>query len=158
MSERREVGRVGRAHGVRGEVYVKLITSRAERLAVGAALFAGDRVLTVSASRPVGERWLVRFAGIDDRDAAEALVNLVLRADPIDDDDDPDGLWVHRLIGAHVVDQHGVDRGECVAVLDNPAHDLLELASGFLVPVVFVTGLDAGVITVDVPDGLFELG
>jgi 16S rRNA processing protein RimM len=156
MTERREVGRVGRAHGVRGEVYVSLLTDRVGRLDVGAVLYSGERLLRVGASRPAGGRWLVHFEGITDRTAAEALVNAVLTADPLDDEDDDTTLWVHALIGARVVDQHEIDRGTCIAVVDNPAHDLLELDTGFLVPVVFVDGVADGVITVDVPDGLFD--
>jgi 16S rRNA processing protein RimM len=152
---RREVGRIGRAHGVRGFVYVILLTDRVQRVAPGAQLFAGDRPLTVVESRPQQQRWLIRFEGIDDRDAAEALTNSILFADRLDEDDD--ALWVHDLIGSQVIDQHGIDRGLCVAVIGNPAHDLLELQSGALVPVTFVSECGEGIIAVVVPDGLFDL-
>ena len=77
-----------------------------------------------------------------------------MSADPIDD---PDELWVHELIGAEVVDQAGTRRGVVEQVVDNPASDLLELDTGYLVPVRFVTALDPGVtVTVDVPAGLFD--
>ena len=152
----REVGRVGRAHGVRGEVYVLLITDRVERLAPGARLLAGSQWLTVSESRPQQQRWLVHFAGVDDRTAAETLTNSTLLAEPIVDDR-ADALWVHELIGSRVVDRQGVERGTCVAVLDNPAHDILELDNGALIPVNFVLTCSDGVTTVDPPEGLFEL-
>ena len=42
-------------------------------------------------------------------------------------------------------------------MIENPANDLLELDTGHLVPVTFVTGSADGVITVDTPDGLFDL-
>jgi 16S rRNA processing protein RimM len=74
-------------------------------------------------------------------------------AEPLDD---PDALWVHELIGAEVVEVSGRARGICVAVVANPAADLLELDSGALVPVVFVTGRDDGTIVIDPPEGLFE--
>ncbi|MEZ5247778.1 MAG: hypothetical protein R2713_00735 [Ilumatobacteraceae bacterium] len=64
---------------------------------------------------------------------------------------------MHDLIGARVADQTGADRGVCVAVVDNPAHDLLELDTGHLVPVTFVVSVADGQITVDAPDGLFDL-
>ncbi len=153
----REVGRVGRAHGVRGEVYVSLITDRVERIAPGARLLAGSAWLTVAESREQhGQRWLVRFDGVDDRTAAEKLTNSILHAEPLTDDSD-DALWVHELIGSRVVDRQGVDRGTCVAVVDNPAHDILELDSGALVPVTFVVTCSGGVTTIDPPEGLFEL-
>jgi 16S rRNA processing protein RimM len=151
----REVGRVGRAHGVQGDVAVQLITDRTERVAPGARLLVGMKWMTVAASRLLGERWLVRFEGVDDRTGAEKLTNAVLRAEPIDDDGDE--LWVHQLIGSRVVDVDGVDRGVCVAVIDNPAHDLLELDSGALVPVTFVVSCTSGVTTIDPPEGLFDL-
>jgi 16S rRNA processing protein RimM len=57
-----------------------------------------------------------------------------------------------------VHDAAGVARGRVVDVVANPASDLLQLASGALVPVRFITHVEPGVrIEVDVPDGLFEL-
>jgi len=155
-----EVGRIGRAHGVRGAVHITLGTDRVERVEAGAQLFDGDTWLTIESSRPVPgnagrfDTWIVQFAGISDRNAAEALTGRTLSAEPIEDDE---ALWVHELIGSRVVDADGVDRGACVAVIDNPAHDILELDSGHLVPVVFVVEHADGVIRVAVPDGLFDL-
>jgi 16S rRNA processing protein RimM len=154
----REVGRIGRAHGVRGDVYVSLITDRVERVAPGARLLAGTQWLTVVQARPQQQqRWLVTFEGIADRNAAERLTNTVLLAEPLVDADDDDALWVHQLIGSRVVDREGVERGTCVAVIDNPAHDLLELDSGALVPVSFVVECRDAVVTIDPPAGLFDL-
>ena len=149
-----EVGRIGRPHGVRGELYVDLLTDREERVAVGSRLVARDDTLEVVAARPSNGRWLVMFAGVADRTQAERLTGVQLLAAPIED---PDALWVHELIGSRVVEADGVDRGRCVSVLANPAHDLLELDSGALVPVTFVVSCVDGVTTVDVPDGLFDL-
>ena len=155
----REVGRIGRAHGVRGELYVSLITDRVERVAPGARLLAGSRWLTVVEAREQQQqKWLVRFDGVDDRTSAEKLTNSILHAEPLPDpDDDGDALWVHELIGSRVVDQQGVERGTCVAVIDNPAHDILELDSGALIPVTFVVSCTGGVTSIDPPDGLFDL-
>lgn len=144
-----------RAHGVRGAVLVKLISDRDERMAVGGQLSDGTRTFTVTASQrqPQGS-WLVSFAELEDRNAAEAAVGTLLSAAPLDD---PDALWVDELIGAAVVGVDGTSYGRCVAVLANPAHDILELESGALVPVVFVRSLIDGVATIDPPDGLFDL-
>jgi 16S rRNA processing protein RimM len=150
-----EVGRIGRAHGVRGDVFVTLTTDRVERLAIGSRLKAGDRWLTVTAASRSNDRWRVHFEGVDDRDSAEALSRTVLAAEPIED---PDALWVHQLIGAEVIEATGTSRGQCVAVIDNPAADLLELESGALVPAAFVVSVAEGVVTIDPPEGLFELG
>lgn len=150
-----EVGRITRPHGVRGEVNVLLTTNRTERVAAGAVLHTSDGRLTVRSSRPHKSGFIVTFAECTDRDGAEQLRDTVLLAEPIDD---PDELWVHDLIGAVVVDERGIERGRVVQVLDNPASDILELDSGALVPVQFVTGVDPGErIEVDVPAGLFSL-
>ena len=138
-------------------MYVSLITDRVERIAPGARLLAGSQWLTVTESREQQrQRWLVRFEGVDDRTAAEKLTNSILVAEPLVDDGD-DALWVHDLIGSRVVDRQGVDRGTCVAVIDNPAHDILELDTGALVPVTFVITCSGGVTTIDPPQGLFDL-
>ncbi len=150
-----EIGHIRRPHGLRGDVFVQLVSDRDDRLRPGSILYTERRSLTVAASRRAANgRWVVTFEGIGDRAAAEAYTNRSLSAPPIDD---PDALWVHELIGSRVVDQDGVDRGECVSVVANPASDLLELASGALVPSTFVVSRKGAVINVDVPDGLFEL-
>ena len=61
---RLEVGRVGRAHGLRGEVAVTFTSNRPERTAAGARLFAGDRELVIVAAREHQGRWLVQFEGV----------------------------------------------------------------------------------------------
>lgn len=153
-----EVGRIGRPHGVRGDVFVDLTTDRIERVAVGARLFTRERWYTVVQSHRSNQRWRVHLDGVDDRTAAEALTGAVLHAEPIDD---PDALWIHHLIGATIVETDGTSRGRCVSVIDNPAADLLELDSGALVPANFITdvvpGNDGAVVTIDPPEGLFEL-
>lgn len=154
MTELLVVGRVGRPHGLRGEVYVNLSTDRTERLDPGTRLVAGDRTLVVKASRPHQDRWLVEFEGVEDRTAAEAITSVELRAEPIDD---PDAVWVHDLIGSLVVEPDGTERGRCTAVIANPADDILELDSGALVPARFVVSCREGVTVVDPPAGLFDL-
>ena len=73
-----------------------------------------------------------------------------------------DVLYVDEVIGAVVVDVGGVSHGRCVAVVDNPAHELLELEDGALVPIVFVTALEGSGddrrVVIDPPEGLFDLG
>ena len=148
-----EIGTIRRAHGVRGEVVVELASDRPERVAVGARWFAGDGWVTVVSTRRHQDRWLVTLAEVDDRSIAQRYTNTPVYAEPIDD---PDGLWVHELIGSDVVEVSGRRRGICVAVVDNPAADLLELDSGALVPVVFVTERRDHTIVIDPPIGLFD--
>ena len=151
-----QVGHIGRAHGVRGGLVVTLTSDRSERIDAGSRLFDGTHWHTVVSSRSLPQhKWMVVFEGLGDRNAAEVFTGRSLWGEPLVDDD---ALWVHEVIGARVVDQHGIERGVCVAVLDNPANDLLELDTGHLVPVTFVLGgMVDGVVTVDAPDGLFDL-
>jgi 16S rRNA processing protein RimM len=150
-----EVGRVAKAHGLRGEVVVTLSTNRTERVATGTVLHTEHGPLTITASRPHQNRHIVRFAGVDTREGADALHGATLSAEPIED---PDALWVHELIGSTVVDQHGVDHGVVTSVELNPASDLLVLIDGALIPLAFVVDHADGRITVDVPDGLLDAG
>jgi 16S rRNA processing protein RimM len=149
-----EVGRIGRAHGLRGEVVVSLTTDRLERVAPGAVLVTDAGELEVRASRPHQGRWIVAFAGQDNREDADRLKGLILRAEAVDD---PAELWVHDLVGAEVVTVAGETVGRCTGVVANPAADLLELDSGALVPVVFVVDHTPDRVTIDPPDGLFDL-
>ena len=149
-----EIGHVSKPHGLKGEVMVVLNTNRTERMQVGTVLHAGERCLTVKTSRGADSHWTVHFEGIETREVAESLRGVVLEAEPIDD---PDELWVHELVGAEVQMRDGSSRGTVVAVLANPASDLLQLDTGHLVPLVFVVANSDGVIVIDPPEGLFDL-
>jgi 16S rRNA processing protein RimM len=152
-----EVGRIGKPHGIRGDLFLSLTSDLVQRREVGAQLIifdsSGQRTLTITSSRPQQDRWVVHFEGIDDRNAAEKLTNKFLYAAPIDG---VEGLWVHQLIGSEVEDTSGVSWGICTGVLNNPAHDLLELESGVLIPMPFVLSCDEGITVIDPPAGLRE--
>ncbi|CAB4607877.1 unannotated protein [freshwater metagenome] len=152
-----EVGRIGKPHGVRGDVFLSLTSDLSERRSVGSQLTIidsnGPRILTIVTVRPQQDRWVVHFEGIDDRNAVEKLTNKFLYAEPIDS---AEGLWVHQLIGSRVVDAGGEEWGTCTGVLHNPAHDLLEISTGVLVPMPFVLTCENGVTTIDPPQGLRE--
>jgi 16S rRNA processing protein RimM len=151
-----EVGRIDKPHGVKGEVVVTLTTDRTERLDPGTVLHTDRGAVTVASSRPHQHRYLAWFDRIADRETAEAWRGVVLSAPPIDEVDD-DTLWVHQLVGALVFDQYGVAHGPVVALIENPASDLLELADGRLVPLTFLTAFEPGVrIDIDAPAGLLD--
>ncbi|MBS1847135.1 MAG: ribosome maturation factor RimM, partial [Actinobacteria bacterium] len=100
-----EVGRVGRAHGLRGDVQVVLISDRTDRLDPGTSLIADSGDLRVRSSRPHGRGWLVHFEGVETREAAEALRGSVLRFEVVEGDTGADEeLWVHEVIGLAVED------------------------------------------------------
>ena len=151
------MGRVVKAHGLRGEVTVYPITSHPERRFVpGSVLQTDEGPMEVHAGRPHQAMWLVTFAGVADRTSAESLRGRVLRAEPLDGEDEPDALWVHELIGAEVLDTEGRVHGRVEAVEANPASDLLVLDGERLVPLVFVVSHEPGRVVIDPPAGLLE--
>lgn len=148
------VGRITRPHGLKGEVVFQLSTNRSERLDPGSVLYTDDETLRVVSSRPKDKTFLVLFEDRGTRESVEALHGLEIYAEPVED---PDELWVHDLVGSRVVDVDGIDRGVVEHVEANPASDLLVLDTGALVPVRFVVGNADDLVTIDVPDGLFDL-
>ena len=148
------MGRIAKAHGIRGELFVVLTTDRTERVAPGSVLQTARGPLTVEASRPHQHGFIVSFERVLTRNDAEELHGVVLMAPPIDDEGT---VWVHDLIGARVCTVAGDDLGAVTAVEDNPAADLLVLESGALIPMTFVVATADGTVTVDLPEGLLEL-
>lgn len=152
-----EVGRIAKAHGIRGEVVVAAVSNRPGRFAPGAVLRTDRAELVVERSQPYGHghRWIVAFRGVESRNEAEALRGAVLRAEP--EPSGADELWVHDLVGSTVVDTTGAALGVVSAVQANPASDLLVLDGGVLIPLVFVVESGGGRIVVDPPAGLLDL-
>jgi 16S rRNA processing protein RimM len=150
-----EVGRIVKAHGIRGEVIVELTSNRPdERLAPGSVLASDRGALEVLAATPHQGRWIVAFAGIPDRNAAETYRGTTLSAEPLEGDDGT--LWVHELIGSEVFDLAGRSYGPVEAVEANPASDLLVLSGDRLVPLVFVKTRLPGRVVIDPPAGLLD--
>ena len=151
------IGRIGKPNGLNGDLVVSFTTDRAERWQVGATMTAtigaSEQVLTIESARAQSDRWVVHFVGYNNRNDAERLVNAELMAEPIDD---PDSLWVHQLIGSIVTDTTGRTLGVCVAVIDNPAHAILELDNGGLIPAAFIVSSADTKTVVDPPEGLLE--
>lgn len=132
------VGRVGKPHGIRGEVTVDVRTDEPERrFAAGAVLRAEPppgSVSRLTALSVVGSRWhqstlLVSFAELVDRSAAEAARGLVLHATvPADaTPEDPDEYYDHQLVGLAVLDLTGEQIGEVVGLVHGGAQDLLSV-------------------------------
>jgi 16S rRNA processing protein RimM len=152
--DRLEVGRVGRPHGLKGDVTVVLVSDRDERTQPGAVLHAGDRELVVETARRRRQGWVVHFAGVTDVDGAEALRDAILTAPPLPPR--PGEVFADQVIGAAVYDLAGVALGRVVAIEANPAHDLLVLDGGGLVPMPFVVEHDTDRVVVDPPAGLLD--
>ena len=128
------VGRIGRPHGVRGEVTVEVRTDVPDiRFAPGSVLIADPATsgpLTVSGHRWHSGRLLVTIEGVRDRNAAEGLRGVVLSADVAADDiaDDPEEYYDHQLRGLTAVDPTGAVLGVVEDVIHLPGQDLLAIA------------------------------
>jgi 16S rRNA processing protein RimM len=120
------VGRVLRAHGLRGEVAVEVRSDNPDRFAPGSTLFLEDgRALTVASARPHGARLLVTFAEATDRTAAERLLGLLLVVPESWAPDLPEGeYWPFQLRGCEIVTEAGRSLGILTEVIPNPANDL----------------------------------
>ncbi len=118
------VGRVGRPHGVRGEVTIEVRTDEPDLRFIAGSVLVTDPVsrgpLTVADARWHSGRLLVRFAGCSNRTAAEALRDTILCVESADlaPPDDPDEFHDHDLIGLRVE----TIAGEVVGTVDDVLH------------------------------------
>lgn len=140
------VARIGRAHGIKGEVTVEVRTDEPElRLGPGAVLAtepASTGPLTIETGRVHSGRLLLRFEGVKDRTAAEALRNTLLIADvdPEEPPEDPEEFYDHQLMDLDVVLADGTEIGRITEITHLPSQDLfiVERPDGTEVMIPFV--------------------
>ena len=140
------VGRIGRAHGIKGEVGIIVRTDEPDRrFADGAQLVTTTkppRTLTVESTRWHSGKLLAKFAEAPDRTAAELLRNLELQAEIGEDErpEESDEYYDRELIGLAVRTTDGAEAGEVIDVIHLPSQDLLEIrrpaGNAVLVPLV----------------------
>ena len=138
------VGVIGRPHGVRGEVAVELRTDEPERRFAPGQVLAeeeGSRIFTVRSVRDHSGRFLVMFAEVVDRAAAEAVrgARLIATVEPDERPADAGEFYDRHLLGLTATTPDGVEVGTVGSVLHLPAQDVLEIqtATGIrLVPFV----------------------
>jgi 16S rRNA processing protein RimM len=125
------VGRIGRAHGIKGEVTVEVRTDEPEqRLGPGSVLAtepASAGPLTIETGRVHSGRLLLRFEGVKDRTGAEALRNtlLIAEVDPTELPEDPEEFYDHQLMDLDVVTVDGTAVGRISEISHLPYQDLL---------------------------------
>ncbi|MEV0152174.1 ribosome maturation factor RimM [Micromonospora sp. NPDC050686] len=175
------VGRIGKPHGIRGEVTVEVRTDEPEaRFAPGMVLrttpgavapepgaWRVPAELTVETARWHQGRLLVVFEGVLGRDVAEALRNTLLGVDSADvaAPEDPEEFHDHQLVGLSVVTRDGERLGEVARIDHAPASDLLVLRRPegrtalipFVKAIVPEVDLAGGRVVVDPPAGLLDL-
>jgi 16S rRNA processing protein RimM len=122
------VGKVGRAHGVRGDLTIDVRTDEPERRFASGTVFATRRgPLTVETTRWHGSRLVVRFREVADRTVAETWRGTELRldVDARERPDDPEEFYDHQLVGLRVESERGDLLATVEDVLHLPAQDLL---------------------------------
>ncbi|MGV0870779.1 ribosome maturation factor RimM [Mycolicibacterium sp. XJ879] len=168
------VGRVAKAHGVAGELVVEVRTDDPdERFVPGASLRGrppkggSEQRYEIESVRPHGNRLLVRLVGVSDRNGADALRGtlFLVNAAELPPIDDPDEFYDHQLEGLAVRTTDGAHVGAVAEVLHTAAGELLAVRDGdreILVPfvsaIVTSVSLADGVVEIDPPEGLLELG
>jgi 16S rRNA processing protein RimM len=120
------VGKVTKAHGIRGEVAVEIRSDNPERFTDGASVFTPDgRELTIERVHAHGQRTLVLFVGVADRTAAEALAGTLLEVPESWLPTLGEGeYWPFELEGCRVVTDADRELGTVSEVIPNPANDL----------------------------------
>ena len=169
------VGRVRKAHGIRGELVVEPITDAPERIfAPGQRVFAGTvrgdlapdrRELHIDRATPFKEGLIVAFREIADRTAAEQWRNRFFlvpggEVPPLDEGE----VYVHELVGMRVLLESGAPLGEVVEVYELPqglAVDVRRAGGGSTVLLLYEQSViavdrDTRTLTVTVPDGLLD--
>lgn len=160
MPELLAVGRVARAHGVRGRVLIAPYNAESDALQRVRRLFIGEREFQVDRAERVNLGYLVALRGLGDRDQAQALRGQEVRVDRAELPALEDGeMYAVDLIGYEVSDEQGTVRGVVEDVEEAGAQDLLRLNGGTLVPLGLVKEVlpQARRIVVDAPEGLFDL-
>jgi 16S rRNA processing protein RimM len=169
VTDRVVIGRVVKAHGIRGEVVVDVLSDVPGRFDAGATVVLDGRDRTIASSRPHQGRLLVRLDGVDDRNAAELLRGRTLEGEAADTTD-ADRYYVHELVGMAVVTVDGDHLGDVSGHVELPAaagYDLLEVTrddgTTWLLPasdeLVEVGELPDGtelLVVVDPPEGLVD--
>lgn len=163
------LARIGRPHGVRGEVTIEVRTDAPEERFVPGARLATDPPergpLLLDAARPQGPGWVLAITGVDSREAAEELRNtlLLMAAEDRPELDRVREFYDSDLIGLQVsesgaalgtvraVTHHGTD----LLVVDRSAGG--DLLIPFVAAIVTGVSVEEGTLTVDLPPGLLEL-
>lgn len=119
---------VAGAHGVKGELRLKLFADSLESLARHSRLYVGGREMALRDLKDGGKTAIARFEGVSDRTAAEALRGSLIEVDRVQLPPLEEGEYYHAdLIGLPCVDEGGKPLGMVVAVENFGAGDLLEI-------------------------------
>ena len=144
-------GKLRRAHGVAGEIALEVYSNLPELIAVNEVVYIGEKhqPYIIKAIRAKGKLLLIKFGGIDDRNAVSALTNefLFTRTDQLPKLDE-DELFLYQLIGLEVYESEGRFLGKLTQILETGANDVYlvkdEIGNEVLIPAVdeFIIDID----------------
>jgi 16S rRNA processing protein RimM len=124
------LGQIGAPHGVRGEVRLRSFTANPDAITGYGPLETEDgHVVKIESLRPAKDHFVVRLAGVSDRDAAERLTNVKLYVprERLPAPESADEFYYADLIGLAVIDGSGNDLGTVLAMHNFGAGDLVEI-------------------------------
>lgn len=152
-NERIVIGRVGAAHGIRGELRIIPLTDFPERFAALREVMVGDELLHIESVKPQGKNFLMRFREYTVREDAQKLTGRLLtvaraEAAPLDEGE----YYVFDIVGLTVYDEENNELGTVENVLRTGSNDVYAVRSEdgreILIP-----ALRKAVRTIDVPNG-----
>ncbi|MDO9590769.1 MAG: ribosome maturation factor RimM [Microcella sp.] len=166
------VGRLIKAHGLKGALKVELYTDDPDRRFTSGAVFTlqvptsspwHGKTLTLTELRWYNGQPVAFFEGVSDRTGAESLVKAILWIEQAaDEPDEPDAWYDFQLVGLRAL-RDGVEVGAVSRVEHFPAQDLLVIRTAdadvlvpFVASMVPAVDITAGTITLTPPPGLFE--
>jgi len=167
------IGRLTKAHGLKGAIKVELYTDEPDKRFVPGAVFTlqvptaskwHGKTLTLNELRWYNGHAVAFFEGVDDRSEAETLIKAILwvSQDPKQLPDEDDAWYDHQLVGLTVL-RDGAKVGLVARVDHLPAQDLLAIKTAdgevlvpFVKAIVPEVDLAAGTVTITPPTGLFE--
>jgi 16S rRNA processing protein RimM len=154
------IGRVARGHGLRGRVLIAPYDEESQALSTLKRVQIGGREFAIELAERANLGWLVALRGIENRDAADSLRSLEVKAwrselPPLAEGE----MYAIDLVGFTVVDGQGQERGVVERLEAAGRQDLLKLQGGQLVPLALVKEVSSSDrrIIVDAPEGLFDL-
>ena len=119
---------VAGAHGVKGEVRLKLFSDSVDSLSANRKLFVGGKEMRLLSVRPAGKGAVARFEGVADRSAAEGLRGSLVEIDRAALPPLEEGEYYHAdIVGLPAFDRDGIAVGTVIAVENYGAGDLLEI-------------------------------
>ena len=152
-NERIVIGRIGAAHGIRGELRIIPLTDFPERFATLREVMGGDELLHIESVKPQGKNFLMRFREYAVREDAQKLTGRLLtvaraEAAPLDEGE----YYVFDIVGLTVYDEEDNELGTVENVLRTGSNDVYAVRSEdgreILIP-----ALRKVVRTIDVPNG-----